>query len=200
VVINLIPANAFGDEGVLHPAILGCAPARSSLRGLAVAARRLTALRKDSAIHFSRLPRGQRNRVSRRNALAEISSPLRNHAVARTRKFPALPENSADLAGIRLTVCVSKRRAKKNLAPASGPQSPLGAASGLIAQHVRDVGVAGSNPATPTSFLNIAMLTGPDMGHETHAGLMLGALSMARLGFAREAVNADDRRQVASSV
>jgi hypothetical protein len=33
---------------------------------------------------------------------------------------------------------------------------------------VRDEGVAGSNPATPTKFLITAITTGPDMGNETH--------------------------------
>jgi hypothetical protein len=32
---------------------------------------------------------------------------------------------------------------------------------------VRDEGVAGSNPATPTNFLEKAIATGPDMGNET---------------------------------
>ena len=47
----------------------------------------------------------------------------------------------------------------------------------MFAAHclVRDVGVAGSNPATPTSFSSISQLTGHDMGNETSFGA--GALS-----------------------
>ena len=37
----------------------------------------------------------------------------------------------------------------------------------MAARLVRDVGVAGSNPATPTIFLTSAISTGPDMGNET---------------------------------
>ena len=39
----------------------------------------------------------------------------------------------------------------------------------LAALLVRDEGVAGSNPATPTSFLTIEAVTGNDMGNETVA-------------------------------
>ena len=38
----------------------------------------------------------------------------------------------------------------------------------LVAHLVRDVGVAGSNPATPTTFSSNSQLTGHDMGNETH--------------------------------
>jgi hypothetical protein len=37
----------------------------------------------------------------------------------------------------------------------------------LVAHLVRDEGVAGSNPATPTTFSQHRCLTGPDMGNET---------------------------------
>ena len=37
----------------------------------------------------------------------------------------------------------------------------------MIKHLVRDEGVAGSNPATPTNFLKSAIITGPDMGNET---------------------------------
>jgi len=35
-------------------------------------------------------------------------------------------------------------------------------------RHVRDEGVAGSNPAAPTNFLQLSIATGPDVGNETH--------------------------------
>jgi hypothetical protein len=38
---------------------------------------------------------------------------------------------------------------------------------GLAAHLVRDEGVAGSNPAAPTNFLNTMITKGPDMGNET---------------------------------
>jgi hypothetical protein len=40
-----------------------------------------------------------------------------------------------------------------------------------IDANVRDEGVAGSNPATPTSFLHPATSTGTVMGNETHDSL-----------------------------
>ncbi len=38
---------------------------------------------------------------------------------------------------------------------------------GLQKNLVRDEGVAGSNPATPTNLLSVVISTGPDMGNET---------------------------------
>ena len=38
----------------------------------------------------------------------------------------------------------------------------------LVAHLVRDEGVAGSNPATPTTFLNFRSPTRPVMRNETH--------------------------------
>ena len=37
----------------------------------------------------------------------------------------------------------------------------------MAAHLVRDEGVAGSNPATPTIFLSTQIDVGPDMGNET---------------------------------
>src|SRR5437763_9833 len=39
---------------------------------------------------------------------------------------------------------------------------------------VRDEGVAGSNPATPTNFPQVCSVMGPDMGNETPYRAMLG--------------------------
>jgi hypothetical protein len=44
-----------------------------------------------------------------------------------------------------------------------------------VSHNVRDEGVAGSNPATPTTFLTVESVTGNDMGDET-----LGSLGTAR--------------------
>jgi hypothetical protein len=52
---------------------------------------------------------------------------------------------------------------------------------------VRDEGVAGSNPATPTSFLDTATATGPDMGNETPCG------RSSRLGLSQHGVDEDYR-------
>jgi hypothetical protein len=43
------------------------------------------------------------------------------------------------------------------------------------AHLVRDEGVAGSNPATPTSFSTSTARTGNDMGNETPIALSFGA-------------------------
>jgi hypothetical protein len=51
--------------------------------------------------------------------------------------------------------------------PGSGVVDTAGVRNRLKPHLVRDEGVAGSNPATPTSFLKPASITGPDMGNET---------------------------------
>jgi hypothetical protein len=55
------------------------------------------------------------------------------------------------------------------------------------AHLVRDEGVAGSNPATPTNFLKFAIATGPDMGNETPCG------RSSRLALSQHGVDEDYR-------
>jgi hypothetical protein len=57
----------------------------------------------------------------------------------------------------------------------------------LVEHLVRDEGVAGSNPATPTSLLKFTIAAGPDMGNETPCR------SSSRLGFSQHGVDEDWR-------
>jgi hypothetical protein len=60
---------------------------------------------------------------------------------------------------------------------AEGPQAKW---AGLVAHLVRDEGVVGSNPATPTTFLNLRSPTRPVMRNETRPVIPLNPFAALR--------------------